>query len=170
MTHTVATYVNPLTDPPPSTLRQVSKMQAEAERKDAYFVHVAEGVDRRALEDKHMVRFGPEVTRDTLLVMVGPIKAAELRANNAEVAWLTHVASALNEMFVSQTLSPMAANPQILHPCIPKIATKICKPKARKMRSRKPKSLNHEAQKLQSLCPVPCALCPFPVGTLDSRS
>lgn len=39
-------------------------MQAEAERKDAYFVHVAEGVNRRALEDKHMVRFGPEVRFD----------------------------------------------------------------------------------------------------------
>ena len=113
MQEAVAADANTLTNaarctlrPAPSTPNQVSKMQAEAERKDAYFVHVAEGVDRRALEDKHMVRFGPEVTRDTLLVMVGPIKAAELRANNAEVAWLTHVASALNEMFVSQALNP----------------------------------------------------------------
>ncbi len=41
-----------------------------------------------------MIRFGPEVTRDTLVVMVGPLKAAELRANHADVQWITPVTAA----------------------------------------------------------------------------
>lgn len=41
-------------------------MQAEAEQKEAYFVHLTEKADKRSAEDKHMIRFGPEVTRKTV--------------------------------------------------------------------------------------------------------
>jgi hypothetical protein len=63
---------------------------------ELYLLHT---YGRRSVEDKHMVRFGPEVTRNTVLVMVGPLKAAELRANTTDVQWLTPVAAAVNDRY-----------------------------------------------------------------------
>mmetsp|Transcript_34381 Transcript_34381/g.53638 ORF Transcript_34381/g.53638 Transcript_34381/m.53638 type:complete len:520 (-) Transcript_34381:30-1589(-) len=66
----------------------VKKMQGESETKQAYFVHVRNGNAKRDVEDKHFVRFGPIVTANTFLLMLGPMKAAEMSANKDDVIWL----------------------------------------------------------------------------------
>ena len=36
---------------------------------------------RSQIEDRHMIRLGPMLTNHTFLAMLGPMKAAEIRAN-----------------------------------------------------------------------------------------
>eukprot|EP00802_Teleaulax_amphioxeia_P007584 Tamp_07591.p1 GENE.Tamp_07591~~Tamp_07591.p1 ORF type:complete len:667 (+),score=156.84 Tamp_07591:227-2227(+) len=73
--------------------RAIQKMQTEAEEREPYFVHLGDKPQPRTIEDRHMVRFGPELSRGTFLCMLGPIKAAELAANTAQVSWLAPVAA-----------------------------------------------------------------------------
>ncbi|MGB1598230.1 MAG: hypothetical protein ACPIOQ_36065, partial [Promethearchaeia archaeon] len=68
-------------------------MQSEAEEREAYLVHLGPHPQPRTVEDRHMVRMGPEVSRGTFLCMIGANKAEELAANTAEVAWLAPVAA-----------------------------------------------------------------------------
>jgi hypothetical protein len=73
--------------------KAIQKMQTEAEEREPYFVNLGDRPQPRSVEDRHMVRFGPELARGTFLCMLGPIKAAELRANTEQISWLTAVAA-----------------------------------------------------------------------------
>ena len=73
--------------------KAIQKMQTEAEVREPYFVNLGDRPQPRSVEDRHMVRFGPELARGTFLCMLGPVKAAELAANKEQISWLSPVAA-----------------------------------------------------------------------------
>lgn len=77
--------------------RAIQKMQTEAEEREPYFVNLGARPQPRSVEDRHMVRFGPELASGTFLCMLGPVKAAELAANKEQVSWLSAVAAGAGE-------------------------------------------------------------------------
>eukprot|EP00960_Hanusia_phi_P023241 686632-Hanusia_phi.AAC.2 len=72
--------------------RTVKKMEVEMEPRRAYFLRFQPGASRRDFEDKHLVRLGPEITRNTFLVMLGASQAAQVEAMATEVSWIAAIA------------------------------------------------------------------------------
>ena len=95
--------------------KAVDKMQSEAEEREAYLVHLGPHPQPRTVEDRHMVRMGPEVSRGTFLCMIGANKAEEMAANTAEIGWLAPVAASDADSQTSSAVQVPKNRPRLSH-------------------------------------------------------